>query len=243
MNAREIRKLEDFCRIIDVEFKNLDLLKEALTHRSYLNEKLRKKLQNNEKLEFLGDAVLELLVSKFLFDQYPNKNEGELTSFRAATVRTESLYEEAERLNFGKYLYMSKGEENTGGRKRPYILANAFEAILGAIYLDNGIQKSRRFLKRELFYKINKIVENRLDIDNKSKLQELSQDILKETPAYKVIKSSGPDHDKKFTTKVQIRSKVFGQGSGKSKQAAEQKAADSALKNWKKYSSKYFGID
>ena len=243
MTKKEAEKLKKFCKIIKVEIKDLEILKEALTHRSFLNERHKEKLQNNEKLEFLGDAVLELLVSKYLFDTYTDKNEGELTSFRAATVRTESLYEEANRLNYGKYIYMSKGEENTGGRNRPYILANTFESVIGAIYIDKGLEVVRKFLKRELFYKIDKIVKNRLDIDSKSKLQEISQEILKETPTYEIVKSTGPDHDKQFTVKVMIKNNNFGKGKGKNKRSAEQNAAESALDNWKKLIAKFFDID
>ena len=243
MTKEDAQKLKKFCKVIDVNIKNLELLKTALTHRSYLNEHRRTHLGHNERLEFLGDAVLELLVSKHLYDKYPIKTEGELTSFRAATVRTESLCEEAKKLHYGKHIFMSKGEEQTGGRERPYILANTFEAVVGAIYLDQGIAATYKFLRRVLFYKIPNIIKKRLDIDNKSKLQEISQEILKETPTYKILSSEGPDHAKKFTTQVLLKDKDFGHGKGMSKQQAEQNAAQSALKNWKSLIAKYFGID
>ncbi|MDD3647605.1 MAG: ribonuclease III [Candidatus Dojkabacteria bacterium] len=243
MTKSDAEKLKGFCKIIRIDISDLELLKVALTHRSFVNEYRKGKLEHNEKLEFLGDAVLELLVSKYLFDNYPAKAEGELTSFRAATVRTESLFEESERLGYGKFLFMSKGEENTGGRTRPYILANTFEAIIGAIYLDKGLEVVRKFLKRELFYKIPEIVEKRLDIDSKSKLQEISQEVVKETPVYEVVDATGPDHAKKFTARVLIKAKDFGKGSGLSKQEAEQNAAESAIKNWKELLAKYFDID
>jgi ribonuclease-3 len=243
MTKDEAIKLKKFCKKIDINIEDLELLKTALTHRSYLNEYRKGNIGHNERLEFLGDAVLELLVSRYLFDNYADKPEGELTSFRAATVRTESLYEESKRLRFGDYIFMSKGEDRTGGRSRPYILANTFEAIIGCIYLDQGLNATKKFLVKELFYKIAKIVEQRLDIDSKSKLQEISQEILKETPIYEVISSTGPDHAKVFTTKVLIKEKDFGHGKGISKQEAEQNAASSSLNNWKKLIAKYFSID
>ncbi len=242
ISQEDIQKLKTFSQILKVKFRNIGTLKTALTHRSYLNEQKGQKIEHNERLEFLGDAVLELLVSRYLFDKYPNKPEGELTSFRAAIVRTESLYEEAIKLNFGKFLYMSKGEEQTGGRTRPYILANAFEAIAGAIYLDRGLDTTKKFLEWSLFYKIPEIVSQRLDIDNKSKLQEISQDVLRETPIYKVIRTTGPDHAKVFTSAVLIKEKIFGKGKGYSKQESEQNAAKKALENWKELLNKNFDM-
>lgn len=243
MTKSEAEKLKNFCEILKVSLKNLELLKKALTHRSYLNEYRKGKLEHNERLEFLGDATLELLVSRHLFDKYKVKNEGELTSFRAAIVRTESLFREAKRLEFGKFIFMSRGEELTGGRERPYILANTFEAVIGAIYLDQGLDITRKFLERELFYKIPEIVKKRLDIDSKSKLQEISQEIIRDTPIYEVVGTTGPDHKKVFTAQVLIKEKKFGQGKGNNKQEAEQNAAEEALKNWKALIAKYFAID
>lgn len=243
MTKKEAEKLKKLCKKLKIKFKNLETLKTALIHRSYINEKKDEQLEHNERLEYLGDAVLELLVSRYLYDNYPNNPEGDLTSFRAATVRTESLYEEAKRLDFGDYLYMSKGEEQTGGRNRPYILANTFEAIVGAIYLDQGLNVTRKFLNWALFYKIPEIVEKRLDIDSKSKLQEISQDVLKETPTYKVIDSTGPDHNKTFTSQVIIAGKEFGTGKGSTKQESEQEAASDSLENWKELIEKQMDID
>ncbi|MBU0976773.1 ribonuclease III [Patescibacteria group bacterium] len=243
MTKSEAEKLKKFCQITKITVKKLELLKVALTHRSYVNEHRTGRPEHNEKLEFLGDAVLELLVSRHLFDNYPDKAEGELTSFRAATVRTESLFEEAQRLNYGRFIFMSKGEENTGGRERPYILANTFEAVIGAVYLDLGLDVVKKFLKRELFYKIPEIVEKRLDIDGKSKLQEISQEVVKETPQYEVLEAAGPDHAKEFTARVLVKGKDFGKGTGNSKQDAEQKAAENAIKNWKELIAEYFNID
>lgn len=243
MTKAESEKLKQLAIKLKIKIKDLDLFKIALTHRSYLNENKKSRFHHNERLEFLGDAVLELLVSEYLYSNYPDKPEGDLTSFRAATVRTESLAEESSRLEIGEYLFMSKGEEQTGGRSRPYILANTFEAVTGAIYLDQGFSVTKKFLTRELFYKIKEIVEKRLDIDNKSKIQELSQEILKETPLYEIIDTSGPDHDRVFTAKIMMKENDFGHGTGSTKQEAEQNAAQEALTNWKALISKYFGID
>lgn len=224
--------LSQFSKQIQVDIKDLDLLKEALTHRSFLNETNNRDLNHNERLEFLGDAVLELLTTQYLFDKFPNRAEGDLTSFRAALVRTESLAEEAMSLDFGTYIYMSKGEEATGGRKRPYILANTFESVVGAIYLDQGLEKVEEFLHRVLFHKTDEIVKNRSDIDAKSKLQELAQEKLRVTPNYELLSETGPDHNKTFTMSIIIGGIEFGKGVGRSKQTAEQKAAAVALENW-----------
>lgn len=236
----EDTNLEDFQKIIKINFSDLELLKRSLIHRSYLNESKENDLRNNERLEFLGDAVLELFVTEYLFYKYPNRPEGELTSFRSATVKTESLAETAQKLNYGRHIYMSKGEESTGGRERPYILANTFESVLGAIYLDKGIETSKLFLETNLFPKIEDIVVNRLDIDNKSKLQELSQDVTGFTPTYNLVNENGPDHEKVFTMGVVIDTYQFGLGNGKSKQEAEQNAAAEALKNWDELHKKFF---
>jgi len=204
------------------QFRNVDLLKEAFTHRSFSKE-------HNERLEFLGDAVLELIITELLFRDFPDRMEGELTSFRAAIVKTESLSEEAIKLDLGSYIFMSKGEEATGGRTRQYILADVVEAFIGALYLDCGYEVAKQFITTHLYYKAKNIVEFRSDIDAKSKLQELSQEKFKETPSYKVIAEVGPDHDKIFTVVVVIGQQEYESGSGKSKQLAEQEAAAKTL--------------
>jgi len=232
-------KLKKFEKILKIEVKNYELLQQSLIHRSFLNENKRL-VEHNERLEFLGDAVLELIVSEYLFHYYPDRLEGDLTSFRAAVVKTESLAETATKLKYGDFIYMSHGEEATGGRNRPYILANTYEAVLGFMYLDQGYIKTKHFVEETLLYKIPMIVKNRLDIDCKSKLQELSQQILRLTPTYKLISETGPDHEKIFTLAVLIGNYKFGQGIGTSKQEAEQKAASSALKNWETLMKKYF---
>ncbi len=222
--------LDELQKQLGVKFKDIELLKRSLTHRSILNEKKNKGIQHNERVEFLGDAVLELIVSEHLFHQYPDRPEGELTSFRSAVVNTSSLGDTSRNLNLGKYLVMSKGEEMTGGRDKEYLLANVFEAVLGAIYLDQGYDVAKEFVKRHLTTKIPKIVKYRLDIDPKTKLQEKSQRLLKCTPTYKVINEDGPDHDKIFTVLVKINGEAYGEGSGPNKQKAEEHAASEALK-------------
>jgi ribonuclease-3 len=203
-------------------FTNLSLLDEAFTHRSFSKK-------HNERLEFLGDAVLELVITELLFKDFKDRTEGDLTSFRAAVVRTESLAEEATRLGLGELIRMSKGEEATGGRSRQYILADVFESFIGAIYIDQGFETAKQFIVENLYFKIQNIVKSRSDIDPKSKLQELAQEKFKETPFYKVVKEDGPDHDKTFTVVVVIGTNEYAQGSGKSKQLAEQDAAAKTL--------------
>jgi ribonuclease-3 len=228
-----MEEIQDFLQNLGLDFKNGDLYIEALTHRSYLNEKKDPSLAHNERLEFLGDAVLELVITEYLFTKYPNRPEGELTSFRAATVKTDSLAIEAKKLNIGQYLRMSKGEEATGGKDKEYLLANTFEALLGAIYLDLGYEEAKKFVYTNLVPKIDQIVEERLDIDSKTKFQEVAQAIYKTTPTYLVVSEEGPDHDKIFTMKVVIKDKEFGTGKGSSKQRAEENAATEALKEIK----------
>lgn len=226
---RRMNSIDEFKKNIAVEFKDNDLLLLALTHRSYVNEH-RSVTQHNERLEFLGDAVLELITSDYLFNTYPDRAEGDLTSFRAALVRTESLAETALNIGVGENIRLSKGEEDTGGRSKSYLLANALEAIIGAIYLDQGYEKAKEFVHTFLIKKIDHIVANRLDIDSKTKIQELAQAKYKVTPFYEVIEEEGPDHDKKFTVVVKINEKEIGKGIGTSKQKAEEEAAKEGVK-------------
>jgi len=239
IEQQEAAKLNKFQKNLKTKFKDVSVLKQSLIHKSYLNEVRNTDLSNNERLEFLGDAVLELVVTKYLFDFYPDRPEGELTSFRAAIVRTESIAKAAEELEFGKYIYMSKGEEATGGRRRPYILANTFEAVIGAIYLDLGLEEAEKFIGRTLIPKITEIVEKRLDIDPKSKLQEIAQEVVKETPQYNLVSEEGPDHDKTFTVMVSLKETELKSGKGRSKQEAEQSAAKATLKHWKELIKKF----
>lgn len=223
MNKKEVEKK------LGVTFKDTNLLKNALIHRSYLNENRSEGLENNERLEFLGDAVLELIISAELFIKYPNKTEGELTSIRSAIVRTESLAQESKRLGIGENILMSKGEHDSGGQEKDFILANTYEAILGAIYLDLGIKECREFVKRTVLKKLPTVISEELFIDPKTKIQELAQAKYKVTPVYKVIKEHGPDHDKSFTVVLKIGNKVVAKGSGLSKQKAEEQAAQKGI--------------
>ncbi|MGI6423516.1 MAG: ribonuclease III [Candidatus Dojkabacteria bacterium] len=226
--VRKMNNIEGLEKNLNIKFKNKELLNTALTHRSFINEN-REVKEHNERLEFLGDAVLELIVSVFLFDKYRDRAEGELTSFRAALVKTDSLAEVAKGLGIGTYMNMSKGEEESGGREKDYLLANTYEAILGAIYLDSGYESCTKFVHKTLLHKIEDIVEKRLDIDSKTKIQELVQSIYKSTPTYEVVKEIGPDHSKEFTVVVKIDNKVIGHGTGSSKQRAEEQAAKEGI--------------
>lgn len=226
----DFAKLE---KIIGTSFNDLTLLETAVTHRSYLNEHLGYKNPSNERMEFLGDSVLQFLTSEYLYRSYKKAPEGDLTNYRAAVVNTKSLAKEALRLHYGQFLLLSKGEEDSGGRRREYILANTFEAVLGALYLDQGIQTCRQFLKRELFYKIDTIIKEEKYKDFKSTFQELAQEKAGVTPIYSVLKEWGPDHDKRFRVGVFLSKKGYGQGEGSSKQEAEQEAARNALDKFK----------
>jgi ribonuclease-3 len=241
LTETELLKMADLEKRIGIEFKDKSLLKQALIHRSFINEALNgAELSHNERIEFLGDAILELIITEYLYQAYPEYKEGELTSFRAATVRTTSLAITAEKLELGEFVYMSKGEERTGGRYRPYILANTFEAMLGAIYLDQGLETVKAFLHRILVPKIKNIVEQRLDIDHKSKLQEIAQEKTGLTPSYHLLNAVGPDHNKEFTMCVKVGEFVFGEGKGHNKQEAEENAASKAIDAWDSNQAKYF---
>lgn len=217
-----------------VVFNDKDLLKQAFTHRSYLNENKKLDLNHNERLEFLGDAVLELVTTIFLYKKYPNKTEGDLTSLRSALVNTISISEAAFEIGFNDYLLLSKGESKDTGRARQYILANTFEAVVGAIYLDKGYDSANDFIKKFLLEKIDRIVEEGLWIDSKSKLQEIVQEKFSITPSYEILKEDGPDHNKTFTVVVSYGKGKTAEGVGKSKQEAEQDAARVVLvsENW-----------
>jgi ribonuclease III len=212
-------------------FKNPELLITALTHRSALNERTSTSLDSNERLEFLGDAVLELATTQFLYDALPEEPEGQLTAYRSALVKTTTLAEVAIELGLGEKLFMSRGEEATGGRKNPSLLADTFEAVLGAMFLDQGYQVVDDFLKLTLFPRFTTIQQHRLYKDPKSELQEVVQSKGFDAPAYEVTQESGPDHDKQFTVQVRVGTEVKGTGTGRSKQQAQQAAAAEALEN------------
>lgn len=218
-----------FAKQLGVSFKNLNLLIEALTHRSYLNEHRDYTDSHNERLEFLGDAVLELAATDFLFKKFPAKPEGELTAYRAALVNTVSLAESSQALGVNDFLLLSKGESKDTGRARDVILADAFEAIIGAVYLDSGYTAAEAFIARNLYTKIDRVIANRSYQDAKSRFQESAQEKRGTTPAYETLSEVGPDHDKRFTVGVFIGVEEIARGEGKSKQEAEQSAASAAL--------------
>lgn len=217
--------------ILQIKFKNREVLKEALTHRSFLNE-TKENIPSNERLEFLGDAVLELLVSQYLFKKFPIFPEGRLTNLRSAIVNTKTLAVVAKRLRLGDFLYLSKGEEIGGGRSNISLLADVFESVLGAIYIDAGILEAKKVLTRFIFPQISKFVKSGGYFDYKSVLQEKIQEKYRVTPIYSVLKEEGPDHDKKFYSAVFVNERKLGEGKGKSKQEAEQEAAKAALEGW-----------
>lgn len=213
---------------LDLKFKNPQILKLAFIHRSYLNENKEAK-ESNERLEFLGDAVLSFIISAYLYSLHPNDTEGDLTNLRSYIVKTESLAQASKELELGKYLRMSKGEELSGGRENTQLLANTFEALLGAIYLDQGIEEAKLMVKKFLLPNF----ENELKIgppkDAKSRLQEVVQQSSKRSPHYKILGTKGPDHLRTFRVGVFINDREFGQGEGNSKQDAEEMAAKNAL--------------
>jgi len=219
---------------INFTFKNQRLLETAFTHRSYLNENRRPGAEHNERLEFLGDAVLELAVTEFLYAKYPTKPEGELTAFRAALVNTQSIAAAATDLGMNEYLLLSRGEAKDTGRARGIILANAFEAVIGAIYLDQGYKPAYDFIDAQLFHKTDEVVEKRLWQDSKSRFQEIAQEKAGVTPTYELVNQTGPDHDKRFVVAAYLGRDKVAQGEGRSKQEAEQDAAQKALaaKGW-----------
>ncbi len=226
---RAIPNFDEFEKNLGIKFKNKVLLKTAFAHRSFLNENKDVVPEHNERLEFLGDAVLELIVSEFLYKKYPKKPEGELTAIRAALVNTQSISEAAQRLGMNDFLLLSKGEAKDTGRARKYILADAFEALLGAIYLDQGLDVARDFVAKNILFKTDEVVEKRLWQDPKSRFQELAQEKESKTPKYQLLKESGPDHDKRFVSAVFVGDRKIAEGEGKSKQESEQEAAKAAL--------------
>lgn len=221
-------------RILGFVFNDKKNLLTAITHRSYLNEHREAKQEHNERMEFLGDAVLELVVTDFLFHKYPEKPEGELTAIRSALVNTVSLSEASTKLGVNDYLLMSKGEAKDTGRARQYILANAFEAFIGALYIDQGYSVAQKFVAEQLFSKTEEIVEKKLWQDAKSRFQELAQEHSNLTPTYNTLSQEGPDHDRVFTVGVFLGKEKIGEGKGRAKQEAEQEAALAAIqaKNW-----------
>lgn len=218
-----------------VRFQDKNLLKQALTHRSYINENRGSNLEHNERLEFLGDAVLELVITDYLYHRLKESDEGELTSLRSALVNADTCSRVAQSLEVNEFLLLSKGESKDTGRARQYILANTLEAVIGAIYVDQNYEAAKKFILAHFAPLMEEIHAGGSWIDSKSLFQEKAQEFKGLTPAYKTVRESGPDHDKHFTVGVSVGNKIYGEGEGKSKQDAEQEAAKDALEKqeWK----------
>jgi len=231
-----MRDFNQLQKQLKIKFKNFDLLRQAVVHRSYLNENPRFELEHNERLEFLGDAVLELVVTDYLYRRYPNP-EGELTNWRSSLVNARMLSQKARLLNLNDYLFLSRGETKDVGKAREIILANAFEALIGAIYLDQGYSAAKDFVDQQILTELPAILENNLYLDPKSRLQESTQDKFCVTPNYRVLEEWGPDHARKFRIGVYLGEQQIGEGEGSSKQQAQVVAAEQALKDksWEKF--------
>ncbi|PIP23272.1 MAG: ribonuclease III [Candidatus Nealsonbacteria bacterium CG_4_10_14_0_2_um_filter_38_17] len=229
--VKDFPKLE---KALGISFENKDLLTQAFIHRSYLNENPDFNLEHNERLEFLGDAVLELVVTEYLYQKYPKKPEGELTNWRAALVNAKMLSAVAKNLDFNEFLLLSKGESKETGKARQYILANAYEAFVGALYLDQGYKVCKEFIKEHLTKELLRIIKEGLSKDAKSRFQEEAQDVTGITPTYKVLDEWGPDHAKHFVIGVFLGDELIAKGEGSSKQEAELDAAMHGLqvKHW-----------
>ena len=230
IDANRCNLLNEISKKISYEFNNIGLLNEALTHSSYANENKKRNIQHNERLEFLGDSVLGIVISDYLYKNLSASQEGELTKIRASIVCEPSLANSSIELCMGKYLMLGKGEEVTGGRERISILADTFEAVIGAIYLDGGLENAKMFILSNLKNTIKDAIEGRIFQDYKTHLQEIIQSKGNDKIEYEVIDEKGPDHNKIFYVQVKIGGEVIGKGSGKSKKEAEQKAAKEALK-------------
>jgi ribonuclease-3 len=229
--------MKDFTTFEDatgITFTDKKILERAFIHRSFINENPKSGLSHNERYEFLGDAVIELIVTDFLFKQYPNHTEGELTAYRSALVNAVIMGEVAAALGMNEYLLLSRGEQKDNGRARQTILANTYEAFVGALYLDQGYDACKSFVSKSLLPRLEEIIKNKLWKDAKSQVQEEAQDKLGVTPSYRVVGESGPDHDKYFTIGIFFGEKKIAEGKGRSKQEGEQKAATAALeaKGW-----------
>lgn len=236
MSGMDQTPYKEFAREkLGFDFKNIELFITAMTHRSYVNEHKKSVREHNERLEFLGDAVLELATTRFLFDNY-DEPEGVLTSWRSALVRTESIGAAGETLGYAPLIRMSRGEKRGSGSDaaKLHITANAFEALIGAIYLDQGYNVAQRFIKKNILSRLDSILADESWRDPKSYLQEISQRVDNQTPQYKVLSEDGPDHDKTFEIGVYVAGKMRGRGSGTSKNMAQQQAAKEALKTYKK---------
>lgn len=229
----ENQRLKELTKDLNLSFKDFKYLQEALTHRSYLNENRQYQLPHNERLEFLGDAVLELSITEYLFKNFENP-EGDLTSWRASLVNGEMLAKIAKEIKLDDFLLMSRGEKKDTGKARNYILANAMEALIGAIYLDQGFKKADKFINEYIVVKLPEILKNKSYLDPKSYFQEKAQEIVQVTPHYELVEEWGPDHDKNFRVAVFLKDEKVAEGEGESKQEAQRNAAEKGLtkKGW-----------
>lgn len=223
---RDLNLLEER---VQVHFKDQKYLRKSMTHKSYANENRHERVKDNERLEFLGDAVLDLVVSEYIFCEHPDYPEGELAKMRAVVVSAPTLSRIAKKIDLGKFLLLGKGEEMTGGRERDSILADAFEALVGAVYLDQGLEETRRFILQYLLDEITTVERGEHMQDYKTLLQEVIQKKSNTRPLYRVIDEVGPDHNKQFTVQVEYKSRVIGIGTGQSKKEAQQRAAADAI--------------
>ena len=221
-------KTKEIEKSLGITFKDKSLLDLAFVHKSYVNE-ANDKSEQNERLEYLGDAVLELAVTDYLYHKFPGHPEGDLTNWRSALVKGKNLSKVAKKLGLGEFLYLSRGEELSGGREKAYILANTVEAVIGAIYLDSGFEVAREFIMKHIVVLLEDIISQGLDVDPKSRVQELAQEKLNTTPRYELLSETGPDHDKKFVMGIYFGDRLVADGEGYSKQEAEQAAAGNAL--------------
>lgn len=225
----QMKKMKEFQTLFGYSFKKLPLLKRALTHKSFVNEKKLSQEDHNERLEFLGDAVLELSISQFLMERYPNFSEGELSKLRAAIVNEKQLADLARQFQVGQHLYLGRGEEQTSGREKNSLLADAYEALLGAVYLDRGFKKAMDVIHKHYSELLRDKAPSHFHQDFKTELQEKSQELYRAIPRYRLAAEIGPDHDKMFEIEIFIRNDLLGRGSGRSKKEAEQEAAKRAL--------------
>lgn len=228
--SEKAASLKPLSRIISYRFQDIELLKQALTHRSYMHES-SEGICSNERLEFLGDAVLGLIVTEELYRRYPERSEGDLTKLKTVLVNGEMLAKQAEKIGLGRFMFLGSGEEGSGGRARPSLLSDAFEALLGAIYLDGDLSECRRFLSRFLFQDMDHVLDQSLFKNYKSRLLEHVQGMGMDKPEYRILKETGPDHKKEFTVEVRIQGRLMGKGRGFSKKRAEQAAARQAIES------------
>ncbi len=234
ISREDKKRLKALEKLLGFRFRNRELLKQALTHKSFANEKRMAATAHNERLEFLGDAVLELVVSHVLMTSYPEAPEGELSKLRAAMVNEKTLASMAKSVGIGENLYLGKGEEIGQGREKPSLLSDAYEAVLGALYVDRGFPKTFKLLKKQVNTLLEMVTLGGFYTDYKTQLQERAQNLFKSVPRYRMVDQSGPDHDKTFRVEIMINKEIYGLGEGKSKKDAEQNAAKIALEELEK---------